>query len=292
MSKVDMPLTAIRALVAVGRQGTFTRAASALGITQSAVSHHVATLETLAGVPLFERKGSSILFTPAGMQFYDAVKDAIATIELATQQLAQRGGLHDRLRVRTSMPSFSMAVVVPQLGAYTARQQVQIDLITSLSPPQPHDDFDVLITRDLSLPGTESWELLRETLVCVGSPTLVAAHQSRPVPSWPMIAARSRPDLISTWAIAHEVPADRLQVTARYDHLFLAIAAAVGSAGLLVVPHLLVRDPLQSGALQLAAPGAIDSGASYVAYVHARSQHAEIARDFCRWLKRAIRDGQ
>ncbi len=43
--KTNTPFTAIRAFVAIGRHGNFTRAAAALSITQSAVSRHVATLE-------------------------------------------------------------------------------------------------------------------------------------------------------------------------------------------------------------------------------------------------------
>ncbi|MFX5510213.1 hypothetical protein ABTD49_20285, partial [Acinetobacter baumannii] len=87
-------------------------------------------------------------FTPSGLQLFEAVKDAMSTIEMTMQLLAQRGRKHDRLKVRTSMPSFAMTVVVPALGAYTAQHGVQIDLITSLAPPEPSDDFDVLITRD------------------------------------------------------------------------------------------------------------------------------------------------
>ena len=50
---VDMPLTPLRAFVAVGQHGNFTRAAAALGVTQGAVSRHIATLETFAGGRLF-----------------------------------------------------------------------------------------------------------------------------------------------------------------------------------------------------------------------------------------------
>lgn len=286
----DVPLTALRAFVTAGRHGNFTRAAAALGITQSAVSRHVATLEAFSDCRLFIRRGSTIAFTAAGLQLYEAVKDAVSTIELTMQLLAQRGQRHDRLKVRTSMPSFAMTVVIPALGAYTATHGVQIDLITSLSPPQPSDDFDVLITRDLVLPGAESWELAREVLVCVGSPGRVAAHQAEPAERWPMVAARSRPDVIATWAIAAEVPADHFQVVATYDHLFLAVTAAVGGAGFLVVPQWLVLDQIEDGTLVLVDEQKIGSGASYVAYVHAHSAHAQSAGEFCRWLKGMLRE--
>lgn len=283
-------MVAIRVFAAVGRCGNFTRAAATLGITQSAVSRHVATLETLAARALFERKGPNITLTPSGSQFYEAVRDAVSTIELATQQLVQGQYVHDRLMVRTSMPSFAMTVVVPALGAFMEHHSVQVDLITSLSPPQPQEEFDVLITRDLSLPGTESWELIQEELVCVGSPAMVTAHRAQAPHSWPLIAARSRPDAIPVWAVAKDISVDLLHVGAVYDHLFLAVAAAIGGAGLLIVPRIVVRDQLHNGTLVLADDEKVASGATYVAYVNAQSSHVQAAREFCRWLKGVLRD--
>lgn len=286
----DLPLTAIRAFVTIGRHGNFTRAAAVLGITQSAVSRHVANLETVAGCRLFERKGSTVAFTPAGSQFYDAVKDAVSTIELATQQMSQMGRMHDRLLVRTSMPSFAFTVMVPALGAFAARNPIQVDLITSLSPPQPQDEFDVLITRDLSLPNTESWELVREVLVCVGSPGLVKEHRTHAPQHWPMIGARSRPDIVAAWAVVKEIPPDRLHVSAMYDHLFVAVAAAIGGTGLLVVPRLFVLDQLRAGTLVMLDDHPVASGATYTAYVNPQSKHIQASREFCRWFKGILRD--
>lgn len=289
IEKSNIPMVAIRVLAAVGRYGNFTRAGAALGITQSAVSRHIATLEGLTGVALFERRGPQIAFTPAGAQFYEAVRDAVATIELATQQMIQGQIKHDRLTVRTSMPSFAMNVVVPVLGIFMESHKLQVDLITSLSPPQPREEFDVLITRDLALPDTESWELIKEELVCVGSPAMVAAQQAQTLTNWPLIAAKSRPDAIPVWAVAKDISVDRLNVGAVYDHLFLAVAAAIGGTGLLIAPRVVVRDQLNSGTLVLADDEAVASGASYLAYVNARSKHVLEARAFCRWLKGILR---
>jgi len=286
----EAPLTALRAFVAAGRHGNFTRAARALNVTQGAVSRHIATLEAFADARLFVRRGPAMQFTPAGSQLYEAVKDAMSTIELTLQSLAQRGRHHDRLKVRTSMPSFAMTVVVPSLGAYSTERGVQIDLITSLSPPQPSDDFDVLITRDLSLPGTESWELVREELVCVGAPALVANHHAQSRRHWPMVAARSRPDLVARWAVATETAPDELRVIATYDHLFLAVTAAIAGTGFLVAPRLLVHSAIATGALVLADEHTIGSGATYVAYVNPHSAHTQSAVAFCRWLKGMLRD--
>ena len=286
----NLPLKALRAFVAVGRHGTFSRAATALGITQGAVSRHIAALENFADVRLFARRGSSIEMTPAGLQLFEAVKDAMSTIELTMQLMAQKGQRHERLRIRTSMPSFAMTVVIPSLGAFSSSSGVQVDLITSLSPPQPSDDFDILITRNLSLADTESWELVREELVCVGSPATLAEHRSSAKSHWPMVASRSRPEMVALWALAMDLAPDNVHVVATYDHLFLAVTAAIGGTGFLVVPRLLVLDQLRSGTLQLADEQVYNSGASYVAYVNALSTHAQAAQDFCRWLKGMLRE--
>jgi DNA-binding transcriptional LysR family regulator len=45
------------ALEAVGREGSFGKAATALGYTQSAISQQIATLERIVGHRLIERPG-------------------------------------------------------------------------------------------------------------------------------------------------------------------------------------------------------------------------------------------
>lgn len=285
----ELPLTAIRAFVAVSRCGSFSRAAQTLGVTQSALSRHVATLEKLSGTRLFTRKGSGIELTPSGSQYFDAIKDALATIELATQQVCQTGRAHDRLRVRTSMPSFAMTVVVPSLASFTASTQIEIDLITSLAAPQPRDEFDVLITRDLDVPNTESWELLQEELLCVGAPALVAKCVDGSAARWPMIGAKSRPEVLGLWAMAMDMAPERLHMNAVYDHLFLAVSAAIGGTGLLVAPKLVVLDHLRSGTLVPVHIKPVSSGAAYTAFVNPRSSHLQSSREFCRWLKGILR---
>lgn len=57
--------------LAVAANLSFSKAAQVLLITQPAVSKHVKGLEDQYKVPLFERKGASILLAPAGKVLYD-----------------------------------------------------------------------------------------------------------------------------------------------------------------------------------------------------------------------------
>ncbi len=53
----DVPLNAIRAFVTIAREKSVTRAAQAMGVTQSSVSRHLAVLEDYLGAKLMERRG-------------------------------------------------------------------------------------------------------------------------------------------------------------------------------------------------------------------------------------------
>jgi len=105
-----------------------------------------------------------------------------------------------------------------------------------------------------------------------------------------MIAARSRPDVIVSWAIARDIAPDRLHVGDMYDHFFFAAAAAIGGAGFLVVPRLFVLDQLREGTLAAIDDHIVGSGATYAAYLNPRSSHVQTAREFCRWLKKMLRE--
>src|SRR5689334_24618030 len=70
------PVYALRhlsTLIAVADHGSFGRAATALGYTQSSVSQQIAALEKTAGGPLFDRPGGPkpVRLTPLGVVVLD-----------------------------------------------------------------------------------------------------------------------------------------------------------------------------------------------------------------------------
>lgn len=56
----------INYFLAVAEHGSFTRAASALHVSQPALSQQIRQLEESLGVPLFDRSGRTIHLTDAG----------------------------------------------------------------------------------------------------------------------------------------------------------------------------------------------------------------------------------
>jgi len=285
-----LPLNSIRVFAEAAREGSFSRAARALGMTQGGVSHHVAALERALGHSLFTRTGSAVQLSDAGRTYFEAVSEALSTIELATRQMTRRTVQARRLVVRTSLPTFAMTVLIPMLPAFQAHPPVGVDLLTSLSAPDAGDDYDVLVSRDLALAGAEHWRLASEELVCVGSPALQRQWAGQPVAAWPFVSAGSRPDALVQWAAQHACAMPR--VVASFAHYFLALPATLAGLGLLVVPRLLVQEPLRHGHLAEMPTAPVRSSASYNAYVNPLTPSPEPARAFCRWLKRQLgRDG-
>lgn len=71
LSTRRLDIDALRALRAIQQHGGVTRAAEALGLTQSAVSHKVKRLETSLDCDLLSRRAGAPIFTSAGQDLLD-----------------------------------------------------------------------------------------------------------------------------------------------------------------------------------------------------------------------------
>lgn len=95
---------------------------------------------------------------------------------------------------------------------------VIVDVTSSLSQPTSSDDYDVLITRDLSIEPVDDWEVYNEQLVCLGSPNHVHGKSLSIVRSMPILNITSRPDILPTWPRAIDLTFADVESGARYDH--------------------------------------------------------------------------
>src|ERR1017187_7087086 len=78
-----LPLNALRAFEGVAKHSSFTAAANALLISQSALSRHVIALEKLIGAQLFERRPHTLVLTKAGQHLRPAVQKSFDRLEYA-----------------------------------------------------------------------------------------------------------------------------------------------------------------------------------------------------------------
>ena len=98
-----MDLKRLRTFVAVAEQGTVSKAAQVLNITQPALSRQIASLEHEFGFALFERCGRRVQLTPRGEQLLADCRSILAcATSLAERAQALRRGDIKVLRVAGS----------------------------------------------------------------------------------------------------------------------------------------------------------------------------------------------
>ena len=114
-------LEGIAAFVAAAEAGSFTRAGERLGLTRSAVGKSIARLEARLGTRLFNRTTRSLSLTDEGARFHESCLRALAELEDAEAELAERAG-EPSGRVRIVLPVlFGRQWVLPLLLELTAR---------------------------------------------------------------------------------------------------------------------------------------------------------------------------
>ena len=105
----------LNVFVAVAREGSFTTAAAALGVSQPAVSQNVADLEKSLGVKLFERLRGEVLLTPEGevfMKYARNILDSCSKAESMFTDLQPR-----TIRVAASEEIYEY-VIAPALESF------------------------------------------------------------------------------------------------------------------------------------------------------------------------------
>jgi DNA-binding transcriptional LysR family regulator len=112
--RVVPSLTALVEFEAVARLGSFTYAASELGVTQSAVSRQVRFLEDTLGVRLFHRLHRSIELTGEGQALYLVVAESMQKIAGVFDRLST--GAEQRELVLASTAAFSQFRLLPRLA--------------------------------------------------------------------------------------------------------------------------------------------------------------------------------
>ncbi len=107
--------------VAVVEQGGFSPAAKILGISKSAVSKRITTLEQHLGVKLLQRTTRKLSLTEAGEHYFEHAVKAHAAARDAEESATQlQGEPQGRLRINTPM-SFGRMHIAPLLPEFLAR---------------------------------------------------------------------------------------------------------------------------------------------------------------------------
>jgi len=119
-------------VVAVARAGSFTGAAQAVGITQSAVTKSVADLERQLGTALFHRTTRGALLTEAGRDFVDrAAKLLDDAHDLLDSACAKGGRFSGIVRIGVCPASLEWSLVDPLGDLIKRHPSIRIELVGS-----------------------------------------------------------------------------------------------------------------------------------------------------------------
>src|SRR3954471_2711493 len=117
----------------VARQGSFSRAAEVLALTQPAVSQQVGALERELGASLLTRGRGGTTVTPAG-ELLLAHADALAArLELADSQMEELAS-EARLSLRLGSFPSALATIVPVAIAALRLQQPELEVTIEEAP--------------------------------------------------------------------------------------------------------------------------------------------------------------
>jgi DNA-binding transcriptional LysR family regulator len=120
----------LAAFAVVAEQGSFTRAAAELGMSQSALSHAMKALEERLGVRLLSRTTRSVSTTEAGETLLRSLRPALADIASGVDAVgALRGKPSGTVRITATRHAVS-SVVMPALPRFlVSHPDIRLDMI-------------------------------------------------------------------------------------------------------------------------------------------------------------------
>src|ERR1700712_2858637 len=122
-------LDGVEAFLSVAAHRSFRKAAAQLGVTPSAISQAIRTLEARIGVPLFIRTTRSVGLTEAGERFLSRAKPAFAELvgaSDAARELGQRPAGLLRLSVPRAVVTILLEAVITSFCRAYPEVEVEI----------------------------------------------------------------------------------------------------------------------------------------------------------------------
>ena len=189
------------------------------------------------------------------------------------------------------MPTFGAVWLIPRLAGF-ARQgpDVTFDLSATLSPVDfDSDPRDGAILRGaVARHGMLSDKLFDERLVVVAArgllPDGAGPLDDAALARLPLLQQATRPNLWLDWFLDAGLDPITILRGARMQQFGMVLAAARAGLGVALVPEVLVRADLASGALHLASRRSMLSTTPYVLTYPERSLGIEAFAAFRTWL--------
>jgi len=273
------------AFLSVAREGSFTRAATQLGISQSALSHTIRGLETRLGVRLLTRTTRSVSLTEAGERLSNSIGPHFEEIEAG---LAALGDMRERpagtIRITTSEHPAN-TVLWPAIERFLPQYpDIKIELVTDYGLTDiVADRFDAGVR--LGDQVAKDMIAVRispdQRISVVGSPAYFAQH---PAPTTPHDLTTHRcinlrlPTYGGLLVWDFEKDGERLNVRTEGQLIFNSgtamLRAALAGFGLVFLPEDVCQPYIEAGKLVRVLDDWCQPYAGYHLYYPSRRQHS------------------
>jgi LysR family transcriptional regulator, glycine cleavage system transcriptional activator len=293
------PLETLRVFEAAERHKSFKDAGDELGVTASAVSHRVATLEEELGTTLFVRHTRRIEVTPEGERLAAGVRRGLLEFRHAVTSINRRDGTQIRI---TGIPSHVTRWLAPRLHRFRAA----------------HPDIELHITADLALadlrqrtfevalrfgsgvyPGLHAEHLMDDAIFPVASPRYLAEVGPIKKPTDLLRTTRIL-DVTAendesgtnwrTWLQYHDLPMAAFDRGMQFNGAAITLEAAAGGLGVAMARKTLVGEEIRSGRLVQVLPGEIKTNWKHYALVLPETADWPPLRAFVAWLRAEARE--
>lgn len=253
-----MLIVQVRTFIEVFRQGSLSAAAQQLGLTQPAISQHIASLERHLGRKLFRRHSRGVEPTAIANEFarrtgdhLDAIEEALAETRASAARMA--GTIH------LAGPSDILSdLVSPHLGILTRRNlnvdmhpAVRDDITTRLLDGSSDFGFGVIVPDD---PRIEAKIIGREEIFLVAPPDMASVINASDdiaaaLEDQPYVSYSAQRDLIRFWMDHHNVDVGRSEEKVTAPDLRALRRLVRAGLGWSILPGYLIRDYLADGSI-------------------------------------------
>lgn len=138
----------LKIFMTVAAEGSFTKAAAALGITQPAVSQNISELEKTTGVRLFERLKGEVLLTEQGVVFLDYAQRILNSYSEVNAMFSVLPSSNVKISVSEELHAYLIGPVLEKFTKVHPEitfERVlfeEADLVISMAP-SPDNPFDI-----------------------------------------------------------------------------------------------------------------------------------------------------
>ncbi len=277
------PLRATQCFEAVVRLNSFSKAAEALHITQSAVSHQVRQLEAYLGEALLARQGKRWNLTPTGQRYYEAISPALHGLAQAASVIREGEGGPLRLALYSSL---AVKWLIPRLAQLRhSHPEIELSLNMTADDPVCSDDVgDCFITINPPSVGMVAHPLYQERLLPACGPGLWQQLKGQPLPAalwqYPLLSVESSfraPGADwQAWCAQHGAPLPGSCRLQHVSHMLLAAEAARYDQGIALLNHYMLNDEVGQGLVRLPLPDLATGDHFYFVYKASRARQRHL----------------